>query len=304
MKPLNRLLLATGIIVSLMSCKKEFVIEPTYTQEMPIIIEGNITTEKPPVVTLSMPNPAFDTVKPEDIRFVHNAKVLAIRENTDTILLVEYNKDTLTGLLWTLFNSMFAIHFTGIETPLYFYSVPRDNIVTGRAGEHWQFIIYVNNRIYQTAVKIPDKPYPLDSIVPVPQQGRYYMIASFTDPPGSEDYGIYYTKYWNVPFCMGRYWSDRTIDGKRWAWKITPGTCADRAHETAPELFYSEDKVEIAWCRLDQEAYDYLKELDNADDALDNPFDYPTLPTGNMSTTTSIGHIFALNCQYYKFDLP
>ncbi len=302
MRRLGGLLLATVIIFG--ACKKEFVIDPTYPQEMPIIIEGNIATGKPPVVTLSLPNPAFDTVKPEDIKFVHNATVIAIRENTDTIILVEYNKDTLSGLLWQLFNSMLAIHFTGIETPLYFYSVPRDKIITGKSGEQWQFVIYIKSKIYSTTVKIPNTPYPLENITPVPQKGRYYMVAEFIDPPGTEDYGIYYTKYWNVPFCMGRYWSDRTIDGKRWAWQITPGSCADRAHETAPELFYSEDRVEIAWCRLDRESYDYLKELDNADDALDNPFDYPTLPTGNMSTPTSIGHIFALNCQYHKFDLP
>ena len=292
------------LVMGLVACKKEFNIEPVYPDSEPIIIEGNIATGKPPVVTISLPVPAFDTVKPEDVRFVHNAKVIAIRENIDTIVLVEYNKDSLTGLLWTLFNSMLAIHFTGIETPLYFYSVPKNRIITGQAGETWKFVIYANNRIYQTSVKIPDRPYPLDSLIPVPKQGRYYILAFFKDPPYVKDYGIYYTKYWNVPFCMGRYWSDRTIDGKNWIWKITPGTCADRAHETAPELFYSEDRIEIAWCRMNEEDYEYLKELDNADDALDNPFDYPTLPTGNLSSNTSIGHFFALNCQYYKLDLP
>jgi hypothetical protein len=272
--------LSFAFIYLLSSCEKEVHINLGNSAPR-LVVEGEIFTGGPPIVTLTNSIGFFSSIDYSTIQnaFVHGA-VITVSDGSQTITLKEYSLDTAN-------NSKFFVYSADLSDP------NAKNFV-GQVGKYYTLNINYNGQTYSSITMVPP-PIHIDSVTlnkladpPARFPDAIGLVVHFKDPDTPGNYARYFTKRNSEPYYAGDIYDDEITNGAPVDWHIHPGTNLSMPDSESTFYFYKGDTVTVIWSSIDKGVFTFWNTFEYASAAVGNPFASPINTKSNI-TNNALG---------------
>lgn len=188
--------------------------------------------------------------------------------------------------------------------PPYAYTTGR---MFGEVGKTYTITVEYSGAVATASATIPP-PVNLNSITPVPvgTEGEYFLHATFTDNPATEDYYRFFTRIRDIdkvylPASLGTLSDDMVVGGTGQI-DLVPG--GSIYHTESRSAFRSGETVDIKFCTMQKSMYQYWN-------AFEEQFALSRVPVfsldanlpGNV-TGDGLGYFAAYGSTTYTVSIP
>jgi hypothetical protein len=287
----------TSIFISifLSSCKKNIALNPGNLTDS-FVVNASIENNMPPMIILTKSINYFSSLNPQlpDSSFVHRA-VVTISNGTLTQQLTEYT------------------HSLGNGYNLYFYSNDSSNTTNafkGQLNSSYSLTINSTGENYTATTTIPGLNEILDSLswslIPFNiGSNNIQLFGKFTDPPGSGNYGRYFTEINNNGFLPAKnsVFDDEVIDGTTYTFLLQPGIDRNNPVPADSNFFKRGDTVTVKLCNIDKATYTFWSSWEAAYQSNINPFSQSRNVIGNINNG-ALGAFYGYAAVYKTIIIP
>lgn len=267
------------------SCEKELNI-PLNVSVKSIVVQGSISTDEFPTVSLTKSLGFFEKIDLSQIEFVHNAEVkvtdLTINKS---IKMREYIIDsTVNGVKYG-----FAIYAPDTLDPNLSY------FIKGEFEHAYRLEIIAEGKIFTSVTKIPVNP-GLDSLWLEPSPANpdsFRLLKAIYDDPDTIGNSIRYETLRqsvikkgpeNYQLAFSPNFDDETVNGTRFPFILDIGfdrNETDIDYQTVSQVRKG-DTITVKWGAIDKPVYTFWNTLQFAQGSVGNPFSSPTQVQTNI----------------------
>lgn len=254
----------------LTNCEKEITADLP-DPEQKIVVDGYIEAGQLPIVILNQNFPYFGT-------FTFDFYQENFVRNADVRVTVDGNENPLTEICWSeLDEAERAILAQSIGANVdslgdnFEYCVYTNFGLIGEFGKTYTLNITTQDGQELSSVTQIPQPVPLDSLWIEQHAGgaefeEYYRIyVELTDPQESGNYYRYFTQTNDEPYYPGSFsvFDDALVNGEHFSFSLDKGKPKGSDFDLDTEGYFKQgDAVNIKWCTLDKDAYNFWNTLE------------------------------------------